>query len=82
VKLALAMAAALCCSAAGAADVFVPAHRTRDGSLVPPNVAPNSGGSYLARRPGKRTVAAPAMARAPTSPLASPLFVNAQPIRR
>ena len=32
-------------------DVYVPAHRTRDGSYVPPNVAPLSGGTYLARRP-------------------------------
>lgn len=35
-------------------DVFVPAHRTRDGSYVPPNVAPMSGGSHLAKRPTRR----------------------------
>ena len=48
-------------------DVFVPAHRTRDGSFVPPNVAPLSGGSHLARRPtrgaGRMPPVKPATAR-------------------
>ncbi|MDQ6640007.1 MAG: hypothetical protein M3Z15_10145, partial [Pseudomonadota bacterium] len=34
-------------------DFFVPAHRTRDGHYVPPNVPPLSGGTHLARRPSR-----------------------------
>jgi hypothetical protein len=73
------------CAGAGAApgDVFVPAHRTRDGHYVPPNVPPLSGGTHLARRPSrgaaphraakvKRSVpaqmASPPASRRPASP--------------
>ena len=81
-KIALVIAAALCCDLAGAGDVLVPAHRTRDGSYVPANVAPNSSGSYLARRPGKgigKRSAAPRVTHAAPIP---PLLANAQTIRR
>jgi hypothetical protein len=46
------------CVAAQAApgDPFVPAHRTKDGHYVPPNVPPLSGGTHLARHPGSATV--------------------------
>jgi hypothetical protein len=65
---------------AGAApgDVFVPAHRTRDGHYVPANVPPLSGGTHLARRPGRGTAAN----RHVRAKGAVPLLVDARPIRR
>ena len=76
----LAAAAATVATAASAApgDVFVPAHRTRDGHYVPPNVPPLSGGTHLARRPG-RAAAAHRQARAGR---AIPIFVEARAVRR
>ena len=59
-------------------DVFVPAHRTRDGHYVPANVPPLSGGTYLARRPS-RGAAAHRQVRAKR---AVPMFVEARAIRR
>ncbi len=73
---------ALGCGIASAADVLVPAHRTRDGSYVPANVAPNSSGSYLARRPGKGTTARSLNQRAAKPGLVPPLLADAQPIRK
>ena len=57
--LALALVAVAFSPAAHAApgDVFVPAHRTRDGHYVPPNVPPLSAGTHLSRRPGRRAAA-------------------------
>jgi hypothetical protein len=72
------------CGLARAADgeAVVPAHRTEDGSLVPANVPPASGGTHLARRPGKSGRAAPARAspaaRAAAMP---PIFTEAPPMR-
>jgi hypothetical protein len=60
-------------------DVFVPAHRTRDGHYVPPNVPPLSGGTHLARRPTRHRAVAP---RAAKAKLAPPLLVDAPPVRR
>jgi len=83
VKLALVVVAAvLCCDLASAGDVLVPAHRTRDGSYVPANVAPNSSGSYLARRPGKGMSKRTSQPRVTNAALIPPLLANAQPIRR
>ncbi len=59
-------------------DVFVPAHRTRDGHYVPPNVPPLSGGTYLARRPSRGS-AAHRHARAKRT---VPMFVEARAVRR
>lgn len=59
-------------------DVFVPAHRTRDGHYVPPNVPPLSGGTRLARRPS-RGAAAHRHVRAKH---AVPMFVEARAVRR
>ena len=81
-KIALVLAAVLCCELASAGDVLVPAHRTRDGSYVPANVAPNSSGSYLARRPGKVTGKRSEPPRATHAAPVPPLLANAQPIRR
>jgi hypothetical protein len=59
-------------------DVVVPAHRTRDGHYVPPNVPPLSGGTQLARRPARS-----AAMRKPAPPrLAPPILVEAQAVRR
>jgi hypothetical protein len=32
-------------------DPYVPAHRTRDGHYVPPNVPPLSAGTHLSKQP-------------------------------
>ena len=81
-KAALAITALLLSGAAAAGDVLVPAHRTRDGSYVPANVAPNSSGSYLARRPGKGHGAPAARSSQAKPALVPPLLANAQPVRR
>jgi len=58
-------------------DVFVPAHRTRDGHYVPPNVPPSSGGTRSARRPtGSRSAH-----RQSQGKLAPPLLVEAREVR-
>jgi hypothetical protein len=68
---------------AGPGDVYVPAHRTADGSWVPANVPPSSGGTRMARKLPVRTARPPAATAAlPASPIAPPLFVAAEPIRR
>jgi hypothetical protein len=77
-----AAALALGCGLASASDVLVPAHRTRDGSYVPANVAPNSAGSYLARRPGKGTGTRSVRADPAKPGLVPPLLANAQPVRK
>jgi hypothetical protein len=59
-------------------DVFVPAHRTRDGHYVPPNVPPLSAGTHPARRPGRGDAAAHRQARAKLAP---PLLVEAREVR-
>ena len=70
-------------AAAGPGDVYVPAHRTADGSWVPANVPPSSGGTRMARKLPVRTAKPPAATAAlPASPAAPPLFVAAEPIRR
>ena len=78
-----ALLVAACWPAAQAAsgDVVVPAHRTRDGSYVPANVPPSSAGTYLARRPGKRSAghSGTLSAREGTS---IPMFAQAQSLRR
>jgi hypothetical protein len=78
--LALCALAAALSPDAGAApgDVFVPAHRTRDGHYVPANVPPLSGGTHLARRPGRGTAAH----RQVRAKRAVPLLADARPIRR
>jgi hypothetical protein len=64
-------------------DAFVPAHRTKDGHYVPANVPPLSGGTHLARRPGRSAVAhRPAKHRAVRIRSAVPMFVEARPVRR
>lgn len=68
-------------AAAAPGDIFVPAHRTRDGSFVPANVPPLSGGTHLARRPGHGAKGVRAI-RSQHAPLAPPLLVEARPLRR
>jgi hypothetical protein len=59
-------------------DVFVPAHRTRDGHFVPANVPPLSAGTHPARRPGRGGAAH----RHVRAKRAIPLLVDARPVRR
>ena len=66
---------------AASRDVVVPAHRTKDGSYVPPNVAPSSGGTYLARRPGKRGASNRAT-RSVREGTAIPMFAQARSLRQ
>ena len=69
--------------AAGPGDVYVPAHRTADGSWVPANVPPSSGGTRPARKLPVRSAKPPAApVTLPASPTAPPLIVAAEPIRR
>jgi hypothetical protein len=82
-SIALALLASVSCLAAQASpgDPFVPAHRTRDGHYVPPNVPPLSGGTHLARHPGSAAVhktqrQSPAAGAAPSS------YADARPIAR
>lgn len=63
-------------------DVVVPAHRTKDGSYVPANVPPSSGGTFYARRPGTRSVAHVAATRSEPIAIAVPIFAQARAIRR
>ena len=58
-------------------DVYVPAHRTRDGHYVPANVPPSSSGTHPSRRPSRST-AAHAHADAKLAP---PLLVEAREVR-
>jgi len=70
-------------AAAGPGDVYVPAHRTADGSWVPANVPPSSGGTRMVRKLPVRTAKPPAAtATSSASPPAPPLLVTAEPIRR
>lgn len=77
----LLLAAATPVAQAAPGDVVVPAHRTRDGSWVPANVPPSSGGTYLARRPGKRS-AAHGTSRVVGAAVAVPIFAQARAIKR
>ncbi len=79
---ALLLAAAWPAAQAASGDVVVPAHRTKDGSYVPANVPPSSGGTHYARRPGKRSVAHAAAARSEPNAIAVPLFAQARTVRR
>jgi hypothetical protein len=60
-------------------DVYVPAHRTRDGHYVPSNVPPSSGGTRVVRRPSRGTAAQQKHANAKLAP---PLLVEAREVRR
>lgn len=79
---ALVLAAACPVAQAASGDVVIPAHRTKDGSYVPANVPPSSGGTHLARRPGKRNVAHIAAPRSEPNAVAVPIFAQARTVRR
>jgi hypothetical protein len=66
---------------AASGDVVVPAHRTRDGTWVPANVPPSSGGTHLARRPAKRFTAR-IPSRVASEAVAVPIFAQARALRR
>jgi hypothetical protein len=63
-------------------DVVVPAHRTKDGQWVPANVPPLSGGTHLARRPGRGSSQRVTRVESHTGRLLPPLLVDAQNVRR
>ncbi len=60
---------------------YVPAHRTKDGHYVPPNVPPSSAGTGTARR-GARAGSRGHRAGHSSVQLAPPLLVEAKPILR
>jgi hypothetical protein len=62
-------------------DPFVPAHRTKDGQYVPPNVPPISAGTHLARHPGSSTTAHKA-ARQPHTAGSAPASAEARSVAR
>jgi hypothetical protein len=66
---------------AASGDVVVPAHRTRDGTWVPANVPPSSGGTHFARRPAKR-ITARGPSRVASEAVAVPIFAQARALRR
>jgi len=72
------LAAPIVSAQAAPGDMFVPAHRTRDGHFVPPNVPPLSAGTHPARRPGKGSLALSHS----RSGLPAPIFVEARDLRR
>lgn len=78
-----ALLAAVPCIDAHAAqgDVYVPAHRTRDGTFVPANVPPSSGGTHIAASLG-RGVPVRSTARAFRNAIVAPIFVQAKTIVR
>jgi hypothetical protein len=65
---------------AGSGDVYVPAHRSKDGTFVPANVPTSSGGTHgVAQlgRSGTNHRAPPARQR---NGVVTPLFVNAKAV--
>jgi hypothetical protein len=62
-------------------DPFVPAHRTRDGHYVPPNVPPLSAGTHLARHPGSGATVHKAPRQPPAAGTA-PSYADARPVAR
>ena len=78
------LAAVAVASQAGSGDVYVPAHRSANGTWVPANVPPSSGGTRPSVKVKGRAAAAlpPAASPEATAPAMPPLFVSAQPIRR
>ena len=85
-SLALLASIALTASAAEAApgDVVVPAHRAADGTLIPANVPPSSGGTAMPVQSGSKVPARTArpVGRGKSAAAPVPLFVEAQSIRR
>jgi hypothetical protein len=62
-------------------EPYVPAHRTKDGHYVPPNVPPLSAGTYPSSQP-RRNPRAPHAAHAPRAALAPPVLSDARPLPR
>jgi|NGEPerStandDraft_6_1074524.scaffolds.fasta_scaffold26374_4 hypothetical protein len=82
------LAAALCAFAlsglAHAADgaFYVPAHRTKDGSYVPPNVPPSSGSARFAPKLAASRATHHKRRHRHRAGIVVPLFVEAKPVRR
>ncbi|MEP7301117.1 MAG: hypothetical protein ABI699_06275 [Caldimonas sp.] len=68
---------------AAAGDVIVPAHRSSNGTMIPANVPPSSGGTYMPRVGHKLRAKVPrpvSRHRAGAAPV--PMFVQARSINR
>lgn len=62
-------------------DVYVPAHRTRDGTLVPANVPPSSGGTRIATSLA-HGAASRTTSRSFRNAIVAPIFVQARTLVR
>ncbi len=78
---ALPLAASCALAQAAVGDVFVPAHRTRDGSFVPANVPPSSGGTHVSSHLGKSAVARRDTRRGRNG-IVAPIFIQAKVVQR
>ena len=78
----IALVAVPCIDARAAqGDMYVPAHRTRDGTFVPANVPPSSGGTRIAASLGHRAPVR-STARAFRNAIVAPIFVQAKTLVR
>jgi hypothetical protein len=79
---ALALAAPCLEAQAAQGDVYVAAHRTRDGSYVPANVPPSSGGTRPASRLGRSGASPRAAHGSRNAAIVAPIFVRAKSLLR
>jgi hypothetical protein len=63
---------------AGSGDVYVPAHRSKDGTFVPANVPPSSGGTHGVARLGRSSTSRQGSAGRQHNGVVAPIFVNAK----
>jgi hypothetical protein len=67
---------------AGSGDVYVPAHRSKDGTFVPANVPPSSGGTHSVSHLGHSGASHHASSSRQRNGVAAPIFVNAKSISK
>jgi hypothetical protein len=67
---------------AGSGDVYVPAHRSKDGTFVPANVPTSSGGTRSVSRLGHSGTSHPTSSSRQRNGVLTPIFVNAKPIQQ
>lgn len=65
---------------AGSGDVYVPAHRSKDGTFVPANVPTSSGGTHGVARLGHSSTGRHASSGRQRNGVVAPIFVNAKTI--
>ncbi len=75
---------AVASAVAAPGDVVIPAHRAGDGTLIPANVPPSSGGTAMPivakGKVARRTARPVSRGKGATAPV--PMFVEARPLRR